>query len=95
MPAPYMSKQQYLAWLRTRGEPGTWDLNKCRAADALIKREAVRAAERKLKACISNHDVWLFTMSMIISHFGSVEVDDLMMKLDAYPEWMDKTEIWL
>ena len=83
-----MTKEEYLQWKQERGEPGTWDLAKCREADQLIKDVTMASVERQLRSLITNDKVRSFTYDMITGYFGCVEVDQLCMHLKAYPEWM-------
>lgn len=84
-----MEKHQYLAWLATRSEPGTRDREKCEQADALIKRETLANLHRYLILKGIVGDATREYVEMIVSaNFGSVETDDFLMKIKAYPEWM-------
>lgn len=87
-----MTKEEYLDWLKTRGEAGTWGPEKCREADALIKRTTLENLEQVLKKEIPNKTIQQFTHDMLRLHFGSVEVDQLCMKLGVYPSWMEGME---
>lgn len=84
------TKEQYLEWLRTRGEPGTWGLEACSAADRLIKREALDTLKKRLNAFVASKPIREFVELCASAHFGAVEVDQLCMALDCYPEWMEK-----
>lgn len=83
-----MSKNQYLAWLKSRGEIGTWDHTACRAADALVKREAMR----NFRIYCNKHlpkEVRDWVWSVANAHFGSVDVDDMLTALKMYPDWIE------
>lgn len=83
-----MSKEEYLQWLQTRGEAGTWDLGDCHAADRLIKHEAVEAFKKHLKGLPK--PIADLALCMVEAHFGSVEVDSALIGLNCYPEWMER-----
>jgi hypothetical protein len=85
-----MTKEEYLKWLETRGEAGTWDLRKCREADALIKRETLQKADSILRQHVKHAAIRQFTFDMLRYNFGTGEVDQLLMELKAYPDWMEK-----
>ncbi len=85
-----MTKEQYIEWKRTRhSDPALWHYDDCRNADAIIRRTTLdnfkryldtsRIEPQKLRALIYHH---------VEMHFGSAEVDDLMMELRFYPDWM-------
>ena len=84
-----MDKAGYLKWVEERGEAGDWELEKCRAADALIKRETLAKLMVRLQKEIPNDTkLRAFVLDMARYKFGTVEVDQLMMHLGCYPEWM-------
>lgn len=84
-----MNKEQYLEWLKTRGEAETWERAKCHAADELIKRTTLENADKLLQKEISDKHLRQFTMGMLRNHFGSAEVDAICMHLGVYPSWME------
>lgn len=85
-----MTKEEYLKWLETRGEPGTWNITDCRAADKLIKTETLECFRKKVKPQVPEV-LWPYIELMVDVHFGSMETDNLFLAFDAYPKWMSKS----
>lgn len=83
-----MIKAEYVKWIKERGEPGTWGMAKCRAADQLIKQETLRNLAAVLRARSVLKLEADFIDLMVRCHFGSGEVDEFLMQLKAYPDWM-------
>lgn len=87
--APRMwTKAQYIKWKETRGPEGSWKIEDCRAADALIRKEAIGNLRATLKNKKIDKSVINFVAGMAVCHFGSVEVDVLITALKAYPDWI-------
>lgn len=83
-----MTPAQYTQWKAARGEDAAkWELSKCHAADTLVRRTALANAKKWIKANIHKDARYLFD-SMLSIHFGSVEVDDFLTKINAYPKWL-------
>lgn len=80
-----MTKDEYLAWKASRGEPGTWNLDKCRAADELVEKTALANLEQSLAHI--PYRTREFVLLMARCHYGSVEVDAYLTELNCYPEW--------
>lgn len=85
-----MTKAEYLALSKINFSE--WTFQQCREADALIKQETLKKVEQQLPHLIREPQVRQFTYDMIRCHFGSVEVDQLLMHLKSYPEWMHGAE---
>lgn len=88
-----MTKEQYLEWVKTRGEPGTWDIEACCEADALIRHTALENLKSRLQKEVKYPNntpqvIVDFVMDMATSLFGSVEVDNLCLRLECYPDWI-------
>lgn len=83
-----MTKEEYLNWKATRGSEawGPWDLDKCCAADALIKAEALKALEREVSSLKPALRDWIMLTAR--THYGSMETDDMLTALGCYPEWL-------
>jgi hypothetical protein len=81
-----MTKEEYLKWRQTRGGPGSWSHADCQAADRLIKQVAL--AEFKKKLTCEHEPVNQLALHMVEAHFGSVEVDQALMALKCYPDWL-------
>ena len=82
-----MTKDQYIHWKKTRGPVNTWDIKDCWAADKLIKHTALDAARVWIKANVHELVAPLF-MTFLSVNFGSVDVDDFLQSINAYPDWM-------
>lgn len=89
-----MTKEEYLIWKPkfeaacNSGERIPTELSvHCAEADALIKKHALKAADKRL----SNYTPRLeheLIMLMLRTHFGSAEIDAYLTETKAYPEWM-------
>lgn len=82
------TKDEYLTWVKSRGPIGTWDLSDCYAADRLIKETALEnfrayIVGQKMAKCVRD---WLIIS--VAADYGCVEVDDLLMELKCYPDWI-------
>lgn len=85
------TKEQYLAWLKKRpSEPAEWSIDDCHKADRLIEREAMAALRTQIALHVRTPALRQFVEFMAQAHFGSVEVDELLMSLECYPDWMDR-----
>jgi len=86
-----MTKEEYQALEGV--EISKWTHKQCVEADRLIKMEALKKAEVIIKALHPTMDDEMsqFLNEMLKYHFGSVECDNLLMHLNAYPEWMHKS----
>lgn len=83
-----MTKAAYLRWLDTRGEVGQWKIEKCRAADTLVKQEALKGLAKYLRKQKLDPKLEAFIYDVANAHFGSVDVDILLTHLRCYPEWL-------
>ncbi len=82
------TKEEYLNWLKTRGEIDNWKHEDCYAADAHIKQVALDNLEQKL----SEQPEALRDFVMIYADvgYGSVETDEFLMKLECYPDYVEE-----
>lgn len=62
-----------------------WTLQECREADALIKSATLDNLRSKLHCDQITAD---FAVLMADLEFGCVEVDEFLLQLKAYPDWM-------
>lgn len=86
-----MTKDQYLTWLQVRpADPADWSAQDCREADQLIREVALDNLQKVLKRSLVSKDLIQFVELMVDVHFGAAEVDDLLMALKCYPDWLDK-----
>ena len=85
-----MTKEEYQALEGV--EISKWTHKQCVEADQLIKAEALKKAEVIIKALHPTMDDEMsqFLNDMLRYNFGSGEVDNFLMHLNAYPEWMHK-----
>lgn len=83
-----MTKEEYIAWKQTRGEASTWDRNKCRAADELIKETTLANFREILRGRHIDPSLKKLLKTMVGAHFGSIEVDEAMIALKCYPDWL-------
>lgn len=82
-----MRKAEYIKWKETRGEDtAEWDRNKCRAADELVKRTALACLQLRLKG--QPKVIRDYVILMARCHFGSVETDNFLQEMRAYPDWI-------
>ncbi len=82
-----MTVAQYIHWKNTRGEDTCkWKREFCIAADALVKTHALINARAYLSA-IDKPAAELIEC-VVSAHFGSVEIDNFLMAIKAYPEWV-------
>lgn len=81
------TKEQYLTWLQTRGEPGTWNMSDCTAADELIRSTALANANHWIDLNVKTPADNLLKTFLSV-HFGSVETDEFLQQIKAYPDWM-------
>ena len=79
-----MNAKQFKA---INSRPGNFGYAECAAADAWLKAYALK----KLRKAIGDIDATVaeFTLAMADSHFGSLEVDDMLVKLGCYPKWLN------
>ena len=83
-----MTKREYIDWVRTRDKnPAKWNFRTCVEADALIKRQTIINLGRILKAYKIPNVLKSYIATCAIAYFGSVETDDMLMALKAYPKW--------
>lgn len=85
-----MTKDEYIQWKATRGEPGTWSYADRCAADDLIRSETFKnftAYLKKNEATITA-PVRNFLSICVQARYGLVETDELLTKLQCYPDWM-------
>jgi hypothetical protein len=80
--------QEYTKWLDTRGPAGSWDIQDCRAADALIKEKTMENVTAWAERNIPNTHARKYFVACVSLHLGSVEVDEMLTKLGLYPAWM-------
>ena len=80
-----MTKAEYLEFLKV--PVGQRDLGKCHEADALIKRLAIEEFKKHLVGI--PEPIARLARDMVHYHYGSIEVDDVLMELKCYPEWID------
>jgi hypothetical protein len=83
-----MTKDEYILWLKTRGKPGTWKIEDCRAADALVKQVAMDNFHSWVRINVQDVVVRKFLIDVVRAHFGSSGVDAMLVHLDMYPDWM-------
>jgi hypothetical protein len=83
-----MTKDEYVKIKKLPLEK--WTLSECHEADALIKREALAKAKIAIKASNPAMEDKLFDYinMMLDLHFGSVETDEMLIGLKAYPDWL-------
>lgn len=86
------SPQKYKKWLASRGPIGDWALSDCIAADRCVREHTLTNARRILRDRIRTPMIRQYLELMLETHFGSVETDDLLRHLGAYPEWIDRTD---
>lgn len=89
------TKEQYLDWLRDRGKVGTWKHADCCAADEHIRHWALKNFNKYLqthKDANIKPILWKFVQDMVRVHFGSANVHVLLIRLECYPDWMEKDE---
>lgn len=82
-----MTKDEYIKWKAERGEPGEWDHAKCVAADKLIKDTTLDTANKWIDEKIPPEGREILKL-LIGARFGSAEIDEFLMAINAYPEWM-------
>lgn len=87
-----MNKEQYLKWIKARNpNPAKWVHKACVEADNLIRDTTLSNFERYLKVSrIEPQSLREFIYNMACAHFGSIDVDSLMIELEMYPDWMEK-----
>lgn len=84
-----MTKERYVAWVKNRSpDPADWDYNTCVKADSLIKEVALQNFEGFLNNFKLPNSVKSLYMYFVSFHFGSGDVDDVMIELGVYPDWM-------
>lgn len=84
-----MAKEEYINWKATRGEAGTWNNSECVAADNLIRDTALRNLALYLDTSRVEPIALRQWIKMIArATFGSVETDEMLQKLNCYPDWM-------
>lgn len=83
-----MTKDEYVNWLGTRGPVGTWDLNQCRAADEFIKNTALTNAAQWSTQHVDSPARELL-QDLLSAYFGSVEIDEFLQAINAYPDWIE------
>jgi hypothetical protein len=86
------TKEQYLEWLKTRGRPGSWELEDCNAADTLIKNVTLFNAKKWLSEQSQHRGLIDYMMLMLSFHYGSGETDEFLQSINAYPDWMEKDD---
>lgn len=79
------TKEQYISWMKTRGNAGTWEHKDCLNADRLIEHETLKKLETYLKR---NDPISDFVRVCAKAHFGSQGCDEMLTKLNCYPNWM-------
>lgn len=80
------NEQDYRRWKAERpADAGDWKIEDCRSADELIKQVTLNEFAKELDM---KSEVGKFTYKMVDYHFGSAEVDELLVKLKCYPDWM-------
>lgn len=82
-----MTKDEYIKWKAERGDPGTWDHSICVVADKLIKDTTLVTANKWIDEKIPLEARELLKL-LISARFGSVEIDEFLVAINAYPEWM-------
>lgn len=84
------TKAEYLAWLARRStQPHEWDRDDCINADNHIEHATLLELEHKLRG--TKEELRVFVVGMARAHFGSAEVDELMVALGCYPSYMNNT----
>lgn len=83
----HMTKDEYIHWKETRDPEGRWKMEDCLAADQLIKTTALENANKWCEEYIREPALSLFK-TFISVHFGSVEVDNFLQQIKAYPDWL-------
>lgn len=84
------TKEQYLHWLKTRGEAGGWKYSDCRAASDHIKRETLKKFTIYLRQNYKE-PVRSYLLLMVRGYFSEVETDRLLTQLGCYPDYMDRS----
>lgn len=85
---PAWDKKQYLEWTSKRSEePADWDRSSCLKADEHVKETALTEFSAQLKTMNMPTTLRNFCYDMARFNFGSGEVDDLLTKLNCYPDY--------
>lgn len=83
------TEQDYKFWKKSRSfDSSKWRRDHCAKADALIRSVATERFIVYARTTITNPTVRAFLISMVKCHFGSVEVDEMLTRLNCYPDWM-------
>lgn len=81
-----MLKNEYIALKNT--DINKWTYAQCVEADKLIKKCTIRRFEEQLRNHCFPKTIVDYLMLMVEVHFGSVETDQLLITMKAYPDWM-------
>ncbi len=84
------TKEQYLDWVKRRGDARDWKYYECVAADRCIKQHTLANFRTKLNVLNIPEVLKWYLFDMVYNQFGTTEVDSLMIQLDCYPYWMDR-----